>query len=57
MKRAYRVTLPIDVGGRVYQFGETAELELEEAAAYAHALIAIKEERENGRDSEGHTAD
>lgn len=46
MKTRYRVTLPIDVGGRIYQFGETVELDQETAAAYAHALI--KEESENG---------
>ena len=46
MQERYRVTLPIDIGGRIYQFGETVELDAETAAAYAHALI--KEERPNG---------
>lgn len=40
--KRYRVTLPIDVGGTIYQFGETVELNDETAAAYAHALIAAE---------------
>jgi uncharacterized protein YfaS (alpha-2-macroglobulin family) len=48
MKRKYRVVLPIDVDGKVYQYGETAELDETTAAAYAHALIAIEEESQNG---------
>ncbi len=51
--RRYRVTLPVEIGGRVYQFGEVAELELETAAQHAHALIA--EEEQDGGDGEGHT--
>jgi hypothetical protein len=43
MKR-YRVTLPVEIDGVMYQFGEVAELELEIAALYAHALIAVEEE-------------
>lgn len=46
--RRYRVILPIDVGGRVYGFGEIAELEMDTAVDYAHALIPLKEE-DDGR--------
>ena len=42
MKR-YRVLLPIEVGGRMYNFGDEVELELEEAVQYSHALIAVEE--------------
>lgn len=51
MKR-YRVLLPIDVGGRIYQFGEEIELELDEAVKYSHALIAVAEEDANHRGTE-----
>jgi len=43
MKR-YRVTLPVEIDGVVYNFGEIVEVELEVAALYAHALIAVEEE-------------
>jgi hypothetical protein len=43
-KRKYRVTLPVDFGdGVIHQHGETVELEMETAKAYAHALIAVAE--------------
>jgi len=42
MKR-YRVTLPVEIDGVVYNFGEVVELGLEDAALYAHALIAVEE--------------
>jgi hypothetical protein len=45
----YRVTLPVDIGGRIWNFGEVVELDIETAAAYAHALIALEDE--DGRDS------
>lgn len=49
--RKYRVTLPIDLGdGVVHNFGEVLALELEQAAQYSHALIALEEEAD-GRDS------
>lgn len=52
MKKRFRVTLPIEVGGKIFNFGETIEMELEEAAKYSHALIAVDEpEVESGRDS------
>lgn len=47
-QRKYRVTLPIDVGGRRYEFGEVAELEIETAVQYAHALIAEEEGQDGG---------
>ena len=43
MKR-YRVTLPVEIDGVVYNFGEIVELELDVAALYAHALIAVEED-------------
>jgi hypothetical protein len=41
--KKYRVTLPVEIDGKVYSFGEIVELGLEEAALYAHALIAVEE--------------
>ena len=49
MKQKYRVILPIEVDGRVYQFNEEIELDLGTAALYAHALIPL--EVEHGGDS------
>ncbi|HWE50468.1 MAG TPA: hypothetical protein VG273_11785 [Bryobacteraceae bacterium] len=43
MKSKYRVTLPIDVNGIVYQHGAIVELDLETAKLYSHALIALEE--------------
>jgi hypothetical protein len=37
------VTLPIEIDGVVYSFGEIVELSLEQAALYAHALIAVED--------------
>jgi hypothetical protein len=48
----YRVVLPVEIDGVVYNFGQVVELDLERAALYAHALITV--EGENGGDSEGH---
>ncbi len=52
MKRKFRVVLPVELGGVVYEFGRVVELELEETAGYEHALIAVEEESDGG-DSEG----
>jgi hypothetical protein len=49
--KKYRVVLPIEVGGRIYQFGETIDLDMETAAQYAHALIAVEEEATDGGNS------
>ena len=51
MKR-YRVILPVEIGGRVYQFGEIAELDLETAVTYAIALIQVEEGENDVRNSE-----
>lgn len=51
MKRKYRVVLPIDIGGRVFHFGDVAEIDIETAIEYSHALIEIEEDG-NGRSSE-----
>jgi hypothetical protein len=45
MKR-FRVLLPIEIDGRIYEFGSVVELDLETALAYSHALIACEEEGE-----------
>ena len=50
--RTYRVLLPVEIDGIVYNFGQVVELDLERAALYAHALIAV--EGDNGGHSEGH---
>jgi hypothetical protein len=34
------VVLPVEIGGKVYEFGSVIELAPEVAVAYAHALIA-----------------
>lgn len=47
--RKYRVTLPVVIGGRTYQFGEVVELDIETAVQYAHALIAVEEEDDGGK--------
>jgi hypothetical protein len=44
LKRRYRVTLPVEIAGRVRQFGEIVELTLKEALEYSHALIALGDE-------------
>ncbi len=58
--KKYRVLLPIEVGGRTYNFGDEVELELDVAVDYSHALIAVEEtdlnhggteEEEDGGDS------
>jgi hypothetical protein len=43
MKNRYKVTLPIEVDGCIYQHGQTVELDLETAKLYSHALIALAE--------------
>jgi hypothetical protein len=51
-KERYRVTLPIEVDGKFYNYDEVVELDVDAAALYAHALIAV-EEKANGGNSEG----
>lgn len=41
--KKYWVTLPIEVDGMIYNYGDTVEMNLEDAAVYAHALIAVEE--------------
>ena len=43
MKKKFEVLLPIDVEGRIYQHGETVELDEEIALLYSHALRAVAE--------------
>ena len=59
MTRTYRVTLPIQLNGRIYNFGQTVDLELDQALLYAHALIALdtQGEQDHGRYSERHPTD
>jgi hypothetical protein len=42
MKKKFRVVMPIEVGGVIYQHGSTVELDSETAALYSHALIALE---------------
>jgi hypothetical protein len=54
VKKKFRVILPIDVDGTVYQHGATVELDVETAKLYSHALIALEKEGEqivNSRNS------
>jgi hypothetical protein len=48
MKKKFRVLLPIEIDGRIYEFGSTVELDLETALLYSHALMACEEEVEDG---------
>jgi hypothetical protein len=43
MKKKFRVLLPIEIDGRIYEFGSTVELDLETALLYSHALQACEE--------------
>ncbi|HEX4311883.1 MAG TPA: hypothetical protein VHZ25_17770 [Acidobacteriaceae bacterium] len=49
----YKVILPIDVDGEIYQHGAIVELKPETAMLYRHALQAVveKEETADGRNS------
>lgn len=51
--KKYRVSLPIDVNGTIYQHGATVELDDATALLYSHALIALAEEE--GEKSVNHT--
>lgn len=51
MKEKFNVILPIEVDGIVYQHGSTVELDLETATMYSHALRAVEEKEQDGRDS------
>jgi hypothetical protein len=44
----FRVLLPIEIEGRIYEFGSVVELDLETAKLYSHALIACEQEVEDG---------
>ena len=41
--RKFKVLLPVLIGERTYEFGETAELDLATAKEYAHALLPVEE--------------
>ena len=60
MTRTYRVILPVSLNGRIFSYGQTVDLELDQALLYSHALIAIETEQgeqDHARYSEGHPAD
>ena len=38
----YRVLLPIDVDGRVYEYGQVVSLDMATAKLYAHALVRVE---------------
>jgi hypothetical protein len=46
--KKFRVVLPIEVDGRIYEFGAVVEMDLETARLYSHALIAVEEEVASG---------
>ncbi len=46
--RKYLVILRIEIDGRPFEYGEVAELDVETAVRYAHALQAIEEGEANG---------
>jgi hypothetical protein len=46
MTQKYRVLLPIDVDGTVYQFGQVVELDATVAKDYSHALVRVPDEKE-----------
>lgn len=45
--KTFRVVLPIDIDGKLFQFGQTVELDVETAKAYSHALVRVDEEEES----------
>jgi hypothetical protein len=45
--KKYRVLLPIDVDGKVYQYGQVVELDATLAKDYSHALVRVPEEEES----------
>lgn len=51
MKKKYLVLLPINVAGETYEHGQTIELDEETATLYRHALIAVPEGEQHGRNS------
>jgi len=42
----YKVLLPIEIEGRIYEFGSVVELDLDVAKEYSHALIACEQEED-----------
>jgi hypothetical protein len=42
--KRYRVLLAIEVDGRIYEFGETVELDAKTAWEYRHALMVACED-------------
>jgi len=44
VKQKYRVVLPVEVDGKVYEFGSVVELTLDIAKGLSHALIAVEKE-------------
>jgi hypothetical protein len=41
MTAKYRVLLPIDVDGKIFQYDQVVELDAETAKQYAHALVRV----------------
>jgi hypothetical protein len=46
--KRYRVILPVDIAGKIYQFGDEAELDFETACKYAFCLIAVEQGENDG---------
>jgi hypothetical protein len=53
--RKFRVVLPIEVDGRIYEFGAVIELDVETARLYSHALIMLDSQAEEEVNSGGNT--
>ncbi len=52
MKEHYRVLLPIDVDGEIYQYDQVVELDAATAKQFAHALVRVEAQIE-ARQQEG----
>lgn len=53
MRGTFRVILPVEIDGQIYNFGEVIQLDLEAAVGYSHALMSIAQEREDASESNG----
>ena len=43
MRRKFRVVLPVEIDGVIYELDAVVELDVEVAIKYSHALIALDE--------------
>jgi hypothetical protein len=45
----FRVLMAVDIEGTIHHFGSVIELDEATAAAYAHALLRVEEEKVEGK--------